>query len=195
MQKRPLRVDRKKARSNLFVLAVVSLAGVAVSVGLNAKGRKTTVPHGLYPYCNVYLTNLCFGTGPGDVLVKKVPFDYVTYDIKLSTGAYVSIFEGNNVSDPFRGKKPNLCDHKLGNRCEFIYSLKEYVLMYQASANSTIVVIHISGIDDSNRKSVESFVSNFRPCSPIDQSEECANISLFAGVGSEERAQMNRRDK
>lgn len=168
--------------TRFLAITLVASVSLAPFSNANAYGHSDSVEKNPYPYCNVYLTDLCFGIASGDALTMRIPVDVVLYGIKLSNGADVSVFDGYLPTSPFDGKSPKACSAKLGYRCAYTASSSRYDILYQAKPNSTIVVIRVRNINASNRDYVNSFILNFRPCTARDQSEKCTNKHLFYGV-------------
>jgi len=52
---------------------------------------------GPYVYCNVHLSDACFGVGPGDHLRMDIPVDSTVYQLGLAGGGRVEIHYGTNV--------------------------------------------------------------------------------------------------
>lgn len=98
----------------VLAIALVALVSLASFSNAHAYGYSENVRQNPYPYCNVYLTDLCFGIASGDVLTMKIPVDVVFYEVKLSNGANVTVFDGYLPANPFGGKDKKLAKLNTG---------------------------------------------------------------------------------
>lgn len=136
-----------------------------------------------YVYCNVYLTDVCFGLASGDVLKMELPADFVLRTVSLLNGAQAVIYEGNHPEDVFKGKAPKICPAADDVRqCQYTTTGNQTDVLYQAGGNSQMIHLRITGITDTNQAGVADFLAGFHRCKAVGQSEQCSNERPFADI-------------
>jgi hypothetical protein len=168
----------------LLIIWLIVLAGFTSSgVRAEVSASKSAQPSTRYVYCNVYLDDACFGIASGDTLKMEIPVDFVLDTISLWNGAKVVIYEGNHPEDVFAGKVTKSCPATSGAyQCQYTTSSGQYDLLYQATDNSQAIHLRITGVTSINQAGVIGFLSGFRRCHAIGQSEQCTDERLFNGI-------------
>jgi hypothetical protein len=76
-----------KAKARTLVL-------IAMVLGTSSEAKAADTAR--YRHCNVFADGVCFGIAAGDQLVHSIPVDYVLYEITLSSGTTLTIYNGMN---------------------------------------------------------------------------------------------------
>lgn len=164
-----------------WIVWLAALAGLAVSSTRAEVPASVPAQHSTrYVYCNVYLDDACFGIASGDTLKMEIPVDFVLDTVGLWNGAKAVIYEGHNPEDAFGGKAAMNCpaaNH--AQQCRYAKSVGQFDLLYQAAANSQIIHLRITGITPANQTGVTDFLSGFRRCRAVGQSEQCTDERIF----------------
>jgi hypothetical protein len=163
----------------LVVLTALAATSARAEIPVSAPARHAS----RYIYCNVYLDDACFGIASGDTLKMEIPVDFVLDTVSLWNGVKVVIYEGHNPEDTFGGKTAMSCPAASdAHQCQYKKSAGQYDLLYQATANSQIIHLRITGITLANQAGVADFLSGFRRCRVTGQSEQCTDERIFNGI-------------
>jgi len=65
---------------------------LALAMSSNSMAAETS----RYRYCNVFADGVCFGIAAGDQLIQTIPIDYTIYEVTLSSGKALTIYNGMN---------------------------------------------------------------------------------------------------
>lgn len=162
---------------------VVVIAFMGLASGCIRAETPTTPASTRYVYCNVYMTDACFGLASGDVMKMELPADYTLRMVTLWNGAHVVIYEGNHPEDAFKGRRAKECPVAGdAHQCQYAVTGNQADVLYQAAGNSQIIHLHITRINAANWPGVTDFLSGFHRCIAVGQSEQCSDEHPFAGI-------------
>lgn len=162
---------------------VMAIAFMGLASGRLRAETPTTPPSTRYVYCNVYMTDACFGLASGDVMKMELPADFVLRMVTLWNGAHVVIYEGNHPEDAFKGKTTKKCPAaRDAHQCQYAVTGNQADVLYQAAGNSQMIHLRITRGTAANWASVADFLSGFHRCKAVGQSEQCSDERPFAGI-------------
>lgn len=150
-------------------------------VGCSSVPRSSANARTVFPYCNVYTGNACFGIHRGDKVVTSPLHDYVLYDVTLSDGTKARIYSGYNPDKSrFEGGSP--CQQG-GNteQCAMVRSPTSVDLLYGRNGDYLDVHVEASG-DSMAGQHVRNFIQSFRPCEEDGAGLRCAEVRIFSGL-------------
>jgi hypothetical protein len=170
-------------RLSRFKLKALSFAS---GVGLTYSATATQLANNdIYPYCNVFAQDVCFGVDRGDELTMRLPFDFITYDFKLEGGLSGQIYSGNhaNISGaPFADQALQCIDE--GRSCSFASPFGRGIwLLYISKAGSQTEV----RIPEFRKETVErgmKFLDGFRVCDASSEMPVCSHQKAFGDLSA-----------
>jgi hypothetical protein len=162
---------------------LIALMGVASGAQAQTPVFAPAKQSARYVYCNVYMSDACFGIASGDTLTMEIPVDFVLDTIRLWNGVQVVIYEGNHPQDVFAGKAVRSCSSaSQAHQCRYTKTDSQWDIVYQAAASSQMIHLRITGVKPDNQAGVAGFLSGFRRCHAIGQSEQCTDERIFSGI-------------
>lgn len=164
-----------------WILMAIAILGL--TTGTSRAATTAAAVSSRYIYCNVYLTDACFGLASGDVMKMELPADFVLRTVSLWNGARVVIYEGHQPEDAFKGKTAKTCPSANGaKQCQYATSGSQANVMFQASNTAQTIHLYITGITKDNLAGVMDFLSGFHRCKAVGQSEQCSDERPFVGI-------------
>ena len=126
---------------------------------------------GPYVYCNVHLSDACFGVGPGDHLRMDIPVDSTVYQLGLAGGGRVEIHYGTNVPLPPELVSSDVTRSTANGEVKYLRqdnggdTQLSYAFKPKHSAIGMMLYVKVLAPAE-GRRSAASFIENFRPCIP-----------------------------
>ncbi|SEO67521.1 hypothetical protein SAMN02800692_1739 [Luteibacter sp. UNC138MFCol5.1] len=161
------------------VCALLFLAPLVA--GCSSVLRSSANARTVFPYCNVYTANACFGIGRGGKVVTSPLHDYVLYDVTLSDGAKARIYSGYNP-DKSRFERASPCRQGgTTDQCSMVRSRTSIDLLYGRDGEYLDVHVEASG-DSMAGQHIRNFIQSFRPCEEDGAGLRCAEVRIFSGL-------------
>ncbi|MDE2279841.1 MAG: hypothetical protein KGK04_09720 [Xanthomonadaceae bacterium] len=161
----------------------MAIAFLGLANGTSRAASATAPVNSRYVYCNVYLTDACFGLAGGDVMKMELPADFVLRTVSLWNGTQVVIYEGHQPEDAFKDGTAKTCPSAGdAKQCQYTTSGSSADVMFQASNTAQTIHLHITGITKHNWAGVMDFLSGFHLCKAVGQSEQCSDERPFVGI-------------
>ncbi len=163
-------------RIHIAVL-LVSLAGLTTNAEAQINQEENR-----YVYCNVFLEIACFGISQGDNLNMQIPFDFLLYGIKFNFGGSAQIYSGFNPEriDSNSFLISSNCGRKSDSCNLYRVAQDRYRLLFEVDGD--FLDISLSGISKDNFKQFNSFLHNFRYCTPSGSGVLCAEERIFKNL-------------
>jgi hypothetical protein len=152
----------------VIAVAILSFSQLGIASEKPVPGRAKP-----YLFCNVFLSDGCFGIAAGDKLTMQVVTDFVQYDLLFSAGGSARLYSGYNPNvTQENGEFENCAWHHRFSECKtrvFHDGRREFLA--RRSAKSTAIHLVVDATVSSII--VESFIRNIRSCTSSQKIIRC----------------------
>lgn len=126
-----------------------------------------------YLFCNVFLSDGCFGIAEGDRLVMQVVTDFVQYDLIFSSGGSARLYSGSNPDIKQENVKFEHCAWRNKfSECK-IRLLNDGRTEFFARRSAKSTAIHLVIEATVSRAIANSFLRNIRSCTSNQKIIRC----------------------
>jgi|GEM_PF-3011392 len=143
------------------------------------------VHNDVYPYCNFFARDVCFGVAQGDELTMRVPSDFITYDFKLADGISGQIYSGShaNISGaPFAEQAFRCIDE--GRRCDFASHWRSGIWLLHISKDGGQTEVRIPELGPGTFERAMKFLDGFRACETSSEMPVCGHQKAFGDLSA-----------
>jgi hypothetical protein len=132
--------------------------------------------NGPYTYCDVILSDACFGIARGDKLSMEFIIDFYLYKVTFTSGRTAVIYHGFNPNIDDKDTtvfQPCALKNGFSSCKQRQFNNGGYELVARRDEESLIIHVTISGGSKGKEESI-SFLNNVRACKRVNHSITCS---------------------